>query len=404
LWDYLRIFSLALPRAGADGRSSDEMSAFIESSTGGVSAEVTVPVDGIGKKHRRFLRFGGRALERRQDDLVNSLVTLLGAGEFTPELVQSVVGGALAQAEQGVFTQATNYLRLLAGSQVRESWAKRERLFGFTHLALLRKLGQAGTGLDEVASKLLLIRDHVARLGAFQVFVAASTNEAIESLEPSLEKALSSLPMGGSQAGFFDESSSQNDLVNEVRTFGMPAAFNCEVIATPGFDHPEAIPLTVASGLMSRHISIEVVRKGTAYHAACDASTDGGSIVNWSVRDPHIARTYKSFEEARSRILKDPIDPTEFNLILRGMASRAELLEDSLRRARRVFVESHAGLDPDRFSRYGEAIAKITEADVRSAVEEHLAGTTGAKATLASKDMVESAKKDGLEFHVVSAA
>lgn len=404
LWDYLRIFSLAVPRAGADGRSSDEMSAFIASSTGGISAEVTVPVDGSGEKHRRFLRFGGSALERRQDELVSSIARLLGAGEFTPELVKGVVGGALAQAEQGVFTQATNFLRLLAGSHVRQSWGKRERLFGFTHLALLRKLGQAGAGLEEVASKLRQIRDHVARRGAFQVFVAASTKEAIDSLEPSLEKALSSLPEGGTQAGFFDDSLLRDDLINEARTFGMPAAFNCEVIATPGLGHANAVPLTVASGLMARHISIEVVRKGTAYHAGCDASTDGGSFANWSVRDPHIARTYRSFEQAITRVLKDPIDATEFNLILRGLSSRAELLEDTLRRARRVFVERHGGLDPNRFSRYGEAIAKVTEEDVRRVVEEHLAGKAGAKATLASADMIESAKKEGIDFHAVSTA
>lgn len=402
LWDYLQIFSLAMGRAGAEGRSSEDMSAYISSATGGISAEVLVPVDGRGDKHRRLLRLGGRALERRQGDLVESLATLLRSAEFTGGLVRGVINGALSQAEQGVFTQATNYLRRLAGSHVRESWARRERLSGFTHLSLLRKLSQSSDSeFEDVAAKMELIRDLISRRGCLDVFVAASSEDAIEQLNPKLEKALSSLPEGGQPAGPFFDRLGEERLNNEARTFGMPAAFNCQVIAGPGQDHPDAVALSIACGLMGRYVAIEVVRKGTAYHAGCDASSDGGSIVGWSVRDPHISRTYRVLDEGAERLRKEPIDQTELNTILRSMSSMGELTEDSLRRARRLFMEPRSGLDPERIGRYRETVAKIKEEDIRRVAEEHLS-TRGAKATLASAEMIEVARKEGVDFGVVS--
>lgn len=404
LWDYMQLFSLALVRAGADGRTSDEMAAFIDSTTGGISASVQVPVDGQGERHRRLLQIGGRALERRQGDLAATMSTLLSSAEFTPSLVRGVASRALSQAEQGVFTEATAYLTTLAGSHVRKSTALRERLFGFTHLRLLRSVASAPDDqLEATVEKLAAIRAHVAKRGCLEVFVAASTTDAIDKLQAPLAESLSSLSAEGTSGAWFEDRLNREDLINEGRTIGLASAYNAEVIAVPGHDHPDAPAIAIAGMLMGQFIGAEVVRKGTAYHASCDAASVSGTVSCWSVRDPNIVKTYGAFAEGIRRLHKETIKADELNLPLIERSITVEPPGASLRQARTMFMESRTGLKPNRLLRLKESIAGISAEDIKRVAEEHLS-PGGARATLASADMLETAQKEGLEFHVVSGA
>ena len=394
LWEALDLFGRAIVRAGAEGRTGDEMAAFVGTRTGGLESSVLVPVTARGDEHLRLLRIGGRALERHQDDLLAILSSLLAGAEFTPELVRGVIDTALPHAEQLVPIDAPGRLRRLAGSRLRRSWGLRDRLDGFGQLEYLRRVS-AKESIDEVIANLDAIRAHVAHRGRLEVFVAASGSEAIDALHVPLEKALSTLPGGGVRTGAVDDLVNER-VVHEARTQGMTSAFNCEVLRTPGRGHPDAAAIAVGGSLASRWVRQAVAQKGTAYNATTDYYSDGGSLVHWSIRDPNIARTYEAFAESIRRLRDEDASDDDLGLARFEVLVTSDMPQAPAVRARRAFVDARLGLNAQTFR---ERVAATTAADVSRAAREHLT-EGGARATLSSAELIAKARAEGAAFEV----
>ena len=143
--------------------------------------------------HLRLLRLGGRALERRQDELVSLLTSQLPLGDVHAR------PAALGDRRRAVARGAVGVHRRAAVP--RASWPARaharrsallHRLDGFAQLHDLRapREGERTPSSNATIDKLVAIRDHVAQRGLLDVCVAASGKEAIDALLPSLERSL----------------------------------------------------------------------------------------------------------------------------------------------------------------------------------------------------------------------
>jgi Zn-dependent M16 (insulinase) family peptidase len=384
LWDYVHLFSLVLVRSGGA-----DLQRRIGVFTGGVTSEVEVPVCGDGETHRRLLRIGGRALERNVPAFVDALARLPSV-DFEATTVRSVLDAALAHAEQQVFIDAPGYLRRLAGSYVRNSWALRDRLDGFTQLALLRRLGRASEAeLDDLLGKLTSIRDTVMVRGSLGVFIAASSDDAIGAATAEVGDAVSSFPGGGSQGRSWPDLR-RKTIAHEARTFGQPTAFNCEVFTTPGRSHPDAPAILIAGALAAMSVRADVQRAGTAYNATADGYSDPGSLVCWSIRDPNITRTYGSFERSLADLRAGKIETDMVANAKLEASVGANLPSPPPERARRSFVDRMVGFGPDEQRRFFDAIPAVTAQDVQRAVSDHVA-MAGPRASLTSAEMAAEA-------------
>jgi Zn-dependent M16 (insulinase) family peptidase len=401
LWDFVHLFTSAIVSAGAGGRSPSETEALIGVATGGVDADVFVPVCDGGDSHLRLLRLGGRALERRQDELVSLLTSQLTSATFTPELLRSVVDAAVSHAEQWVFIDAPQYLGKLAGSRTRASSALMHRLDGFAQLHVLRKLAKA-TDAELVATidKLVAIRDHVAQRGLLDVCVAASGKEAIDALLPSLERSLAGVQETGTRVGALPDRLSA-PVTHEARTFGQPTAFNCQVWAVPARSHPDGAAMVVGGMLAGRHARGEITRKGTAYSASVDAFSVDGTFAGWSIRDPNVARTFAAFEEGIRRLRDGEIDEQELALAKLEASIGGGLSGPPPGRARVAFIRAKAGFDLDAHRRFVEAIDALDKDSLQRAAQEHLSGP-GARASLTSAEMAERAGAEGYPFDIIT--
>jgi Zn-dependent M16 (insulinase) family peptidase len=401
LWDYTNLFTAAVVRAGAGGRTPSETEALIGVATGGVDAEVFVPVCDGGENHLRLLRLGGRGLERRQDELVALLSSQLTSATFTTDVLRSVIDATLSHAEQWVFIDAPAYLGKLAGSRVRVSSALLNRVDGFAQLALLRTLGRATEAeLAGTIDKLVAIRDHVAQRGLLDVCVAASGKEAIDALLPSLERELGRVPDGGVRAGTLSDRV-PGAVTHEARTFGQPTAFNSEVWAVPARSHPDGAAMVVGGMLAARHARSEISRKGTAYSASVDAFSVDGSFTGWSIRDPNIARTFAAFEGSVRRLREGEIDEQELALAKLEASIGSGLSGPPPGRARLAFIRAKAGFDLDAHRRFVESVDALDEASLQRAAQEHLSAP-GARASLTSADMAARAADEGYPFDMVT--
>jgi len=391
LWDSLSLFCAAITMAGTTGPaglSEPAMANRIGNSTGGLSAEVLVPVTGEGDRALRLLRFGGRAFERDQAALVDIIGELLLGADLTPTLVEAVAGQALSHETQGILTETTAKLTRLAGSHTRQSWALRNRLDGFGHLDRLRSLAALGSaGYATEASRLNTIREHIARRGALTVFAAVSGKAAMAELSSPLERLLSSLPLGGQRTGALDDRLPAGSLLHEARIFATPAAFNTEVRAVPGLAHPDAAAIAVAGALLSRWCQSEVGRKGSAYGSGCDAFANPGSLILMTVRDPSVARTFGAYAEGIRRLQEEPILAEELDYARLVASTLANMPQPPALRARHTLIESLIGVGEAQRNAFREALRSLTAADVRQAALAHLGSPGGARASLLSTEM-----------------
>ena len=403
LWDLLKIFTTAITKAGSDGRTPADTESLIGTITGGINAEVNVPLCGVGDDHLRLLHIGGRAVERHQDDLVGLITSLVRSATFTPDVLRAVVDAALAHAEQYVYIDAPGYLRRLAGSNIRTSWGLRDRLDGFGQLAVLRQLARADdAGLEKLAAQLEEIRAYVARRGALEVFVAAAGNDAIDRLVPALDRELSTIDAGGEATGPLPDRRAE-PLTHHARTFGQPTAFNAAVWAPPTFAHADGPALLIAGSLAGRWVRTEVARKGTAYSAAADGYSAPGSLVCWSTRDPNVARTFKAFDDSVRKLQDGPIEQEEFALGQLEASIAWDMPAPPAQRARREYIRDRAGFGADAQERFRELAKNVTADDVKRAAAEHLSAPA-ARATLTSAEMVERAATEGYSFDMITEA
>jgi hypothetical protein len=397
LWDLLHLFTLAITKAGTDERSSTEMDGFVGTVTGGLEAEVLVPLQGTGDEHLRLLRLGGRALERRQDDLVSLLVSLLRSATFTPDLLRAIVDGALTHAEQWVFIEATAHLKRLAGARLRTSWSLRERANGFTQLHVLRDLAaKDATELATVCRQLDAIREHIGRTGAIEVFAATASPDALTRLVASIHGAFATLPSGASATGPVSDAV-DTVLVHEARTFGQPTAFNTAILRVPTFVHPDGPALLIAGSIAGRRVREEVARKGTAYSAAVDGFSDAGSFALWSIRDPNVARTYRAFDTVLDDLRTSPVTDNELGIGRLEASIVFNLPAPPAERARRDYLRTRTGFDAAAQERFHDVAKDVTAEDVRRVANEHLSGPV-ARASLTSVEMAEKAGAEGYPF------
>ena len=89
-------------------------------------------------------------------------------------------------------------------------------------------------------------------------------------------------------------------LVPQARTTDTPVAFNAVAFATVPYTHPDSPALLVLSRLLrSEYLLKELREKGGAYGGGASFDTAAGGLPMTSYRDPHIARTYQVFRDAR---------------------------------------------------------------------------------------------------------
>ena len=327
---------------------------------GGVEVEVQVFADTERGRFSPRLRISARALPSDRAPLAGHLLGGIAAFQPAGATVAQALAEAAANAEERLFFNASENVRVLASSRVRSSALFLERATGYEALDVLR----AGT---TGAAEIERLRELVVRREGLELAAAVSSAQAAEELARRSGEALSAWPGAAAEPGTLPD-----DLPDRPRSAGrawsQAGAFNAQVYRVPGIVAPGGAAAAVAliyAG--SDHVRPQVAGRGTAYGAAGMAYPDEGIGALWSIRDPHVDRTYRVFDEAVRRVAEEPIDGAVLHRSRIDAWKLTELGLNPVARARRAWADARRGVSPGARTAFRERALNITDGEVREA-------------------------------------
>ncbi len=388
LKDRLGLFARAIPRTGAAGHDYLRQSLRIDRYTGGIDAGPQVRTGPDGTQVFQQLLVQGKALGRNDEAFVEILRDILASLTFEPDRLKDIIAEYRSQFETYLTMAGMRYAELMAKARLTGPGALLERLSGLTQLHALRELNGRGADLDETIADLTAVREAVFRGGGLQVVVTAD-DDRLAGLEGLVTAMLADLPSDATPSGGLPEPVGGERF--PARTTGVPVAYNARVLKTVPFEHPDA-PALMALGKWLRNFFLhrEIREKGGAYGSHSAADVENGTFTFWSYRDPHVARTFETFERSAREAAAD-LDPEQVKeAVLQALSDVDPLLSPDMKGRRRFFDEV-CGYTREVRRGFREGLLEVTPADIARVATTYLAADGAVLASVGNAQKLEEA-------------
>ncbi|HVE91752.1 MAG TPA: insulinase family protein [Actinomycetota bacterium] len=391
LKDRLPLFARALSRVGAGGHDYLSQALRIDRYTGGISAGVQLRHAANGEVLQQF-SVGGKALARNHEPFVEVLRDVLTQLSFEPKRLKDIIAEYKAQSEAFVVQAGHMYAQLLAGSKLDAAGLLQERLSGLSQLALLKELAQLGPDdLAEVIADMTSIASQLFQAGGLHICVTTDDRH-VDEVRALLQQALSTLPSGAPATATLAEFTPSGRF--EAKTTSVPVTYNAKVVRTVGFTHPDAAPLMVLGNfLKATYLHREIREKGGAYGSMSNANREAGSFTFGSYRDPHVVRTFQTFDSAVDEVLGTQPDPDEFKEAILQSCSQVDPLSSPDIKGRRRYFDDLAGYTSEVRAEFKRRLLEVTEDDLKRVAQTYLKQGTSALGSVGNADKIKEANE-----------
>ncbi|MFC4426303.1 insulinase family protein [Deinococcus navajonensis] len=392
LLDLLPLYAFAVTRSGAAGQDYVALARRLEAVTGGVSAGVSVGgrPDDLGAL-RLALTFSGKALSRHAPALVEVMRDLIAAPEFTRERLEQLLKQRLAGMKASVVQSGNMYAERLALAQVSPAGALHERLSGLSALATL-KAAVEGDGLDELLARFQDVQA-LLRAGTPLLCLTAIPEDLDLNLAPLTSLFASPAPVGHPAVPLQTGGP-------QARLTDSPVAFNAVAFQTVPYTHADSPALLVLSRLLrSEYLLSEIREKGGAYGGGASFEPQQGLFAMSSYRDPHVARTFQVFRDART-FLNTPLGERELHEAILASSKLLDPLTSPDTAGRLRFFGDQAGYTPEVQEAYKARLLAVTLDDLKRVMDTYLTPERAAYAVVTGRDPNEDVQGLGLNFTV----
>ncbi len=393
LKDLLPLFSFALTRVGAAADDYMKVAKRMASYTGGIGAHPSVRA--LAGEHDAFnsaFSIGGKALARNHAPFLGLLKDIISDAKFEPQSLKELIAQQKAQREASIAHAGMTYAGLIAASKLKAVSKIQERLSGIPQIVLMRELGiLAAEDLDALIADFNLIRGQIFRASKLKICVTSEEKNFSE-IKSLLEDVLGALdPALAPQA---KPQTPELTFKHEARTTSTPVNYNVKVHPAVTFTHPDAPALKVLGHLMkSTYLHREIREKGGAYGSNSSLSSETGLFTFSSYRDPHIARTFGTFESAAKDALAGTIDPENLKEAILTSCGEIDPLESPDTKGYRRFFDDLAGYTIGLKSKFKQGILEVTDADIRRVAETYINKDGAVLAVVGNPEQVEEANK-----------
>lgn len=194
----------------------------------------------------------------------------------------------------GIVQDARNTAYVHSGRKINQIGHMKNLFGGKPMLDLLERLNKIGPeeAYRETTEKIVKIRDFLLNPHRVNISLAAP-DELRGKILKTVEKWLDRMADRSVPGAF--SSSFAKDLA--IRREGLSAAlkvsFSSLVLPAPGLVHPDSIPLSIGSSILSSEYMLPEIRfKGNAYGAGMAHHPESGILAFMTYRDPQIAKSY----------------------------------------------------------------------------------------------------------------
>ncbi|MDO4247258.1 MAG: insulinase family protein, partial [Deinococcus sp.] len=353
----LPLYAFAVTRSGAAGLDYVALARRIEAVTGGIGASAGVGTDPSDlHKLRLSVTFSGKALARNAGELVGVLRDVLAAPTFDRERLRQLLEQRLAGMKASVVNAGNAYADRLATAQVSPAGAIEEQFGGLTMLATLKDIVEGGK-LDDLLGQFEQIRALILA-GEPLICLTALPGDVNLDLSPIVSEFSGAAEVDRPRPALAPHTP-------QARTTDSPVAFNAVAFPAVPYTHPDSPALLVLSRLLrSEYLLKEIREKGGAYGGGAGYDARGGVFSMTSYRDPHVARTYQVYRDAR-QFLDTELTERELTEAILGASKTLDPLTSPDTVGRMRFFGDQAGLTPDVQEAYKARLLKVTLADLR---------------------------------------
>lgn len=369
----LQIFLSFWGELGAGKRNYEENLKYIHAHTGGVSGHVTLNVQVADPMHAKpSLQLHSKVLARKADKMFHLFHDMITDPHFgdkkrIEELLKKMAEGLQQRLSKNAIRYAT--LTALSGfsvpNHISEVW------HGLTFYNKLIKL------TSNMEKNLPLLLDRLEKLK--KRLLCAGTPHLILSCDEELYKECERRDFYGlpeihsHPVAKWEGIYPLKKVHNQGRILSSPVAFTIQGYKTVHYLHPDSAALQVSTLLLDNKVLHHRIReKGGAYGAGANYNPVWGNFYLYAYRDPHLAHTLRTFNDAIDEMAAGEFDATDLEEAKLGIIQGLDSPTSPGARALVEYSWMREGKTKEMRQKFRDNLLHLTPESVQKAVAEHL--------------------------------
>jgi len=398
-------FCLSFTKLGTKKRDYSGLARLISSATGGIgmAAHARTGFDGTGKC-RPFISFGGKCLNRKQDDMFKVLLECISDYsffdldrmktlliEYRSALESSVVqnGHALAISNAAQYFSET--------CRLNEMWNGIEQVLYIKELSeKLNDTNDSG-GMEKLKDDFYLIAETLLSGENFR-YALIGEDEMIQSATQGLLSIADILGVGSNLTlpAYKMATQGTEALTRKGWATNTAVSFVGTSFKTVAMGHDDAPGLAVISKILrSNYLHREIREKGGAYGGFSAYNSEDGNFSFGSYRDPHICNTLNVFENAGGYLKNGSYTDDDVTESILQIASVIDKPDTPGTAAKKAFYRKILMLPDEMRVRYKQQLLNVRKNDIARLSEKYFEpGTVEMSASVISgAEKLDSANK-----------
>lgn len=386
----LQLFLILWPELGVGTKGYTETLEYIHAHTGGVGSHFSLHVQADDPtKIKPSIQLRGKALKRKADKLFHLFEEMVR----TPRLderkrIKEVLKRLATSMQNRLAKNAMRYASQLAVSSFSIPSYIHQQCYGLDFYNQMQHLAQnIDRLLPDLLERLVRIKEKVLCKGTPHLILSCE-DELFHAATAAGFYGLPHIECRPSTPWKLDIAVPR--VAHQARPIASPVAFVAQGYSTVSYLHPDAAALQVATLLFDHKVLHHRIREqGGAYGAGAHYSPLSGNFYFSSYRDPHIAHTVRTFDQAIDELSAGNFDETDLEEAKLGIIQQFDTPIAPGSRGATAYTWKRDGKTRHMRQTFRDRLLALTPKEVQSAIETHLKGKEHVTVAFAGKKLLD---------------
>ncbi len=389
---YVQLLISLMPEIGVKDRSYAENLEYIQAHTGGVGLNCSLHVQaGSPQNLNPCLSIRGKALHRKIDQLFPLLKEMAEFPRFDEKARIKELILQLNSSLQNRFNHnAMRYAIQLALSGFSKAQSIQDSWYGLKYFKTIQDIAKnIDRKLPETIDRLIYLQNRMFCLKSPHL-VLSCDEESFHTIQKESFFGLSDLSLRDYTP--WSEQYHMTPVPSQARPISSPVAFTVEAFKVATYLHPHSPGLSVAAHLFENKLLHRVIREqGGAYGAGSSYSPMLGSLYFHAYRDPHLAQTLYTFQDAITLIAEGRFDEQDLEEAKLGVIQSMDIPVAPGSRAITAYSWWKDGKTKEMRQHFRDRILNLTLHDVQTIVQKEVLSQkdSGIIVSFAGKELIE---------------
>ncbi|MEN6330587.1 MAG: insulinase family protein [Smithella sp.] len=401
LQQYLPFLGKVLSGMGAAGYSYDEMAKRIALKMGGLGYDLSSGLSADAGSCWQKMIFSGAALYRNLPDALNIVSDIICAGDLeNEERMYDLITERKNNLQSAIVPSGHIFARRAAGAALSLPAYRDEQWHGRTQLRFIQqKARNFSSTKQELAEKLAQLKAMIFSRDNLAINITSET-AGLKLVADNIGGLLNKLPAAANKQ---KQPLPLLPLVRAGIAVPTQVSYVARVLKAPAYVDPAAAMLMVAARELSNSYLYKHIRvQGGAYGGMSSYEPSLGLFSFLSYRDPHLAQTFKVFQDAEAFFANNEISAEDMEKAVISTIGMLDRPMDPASRGHAALMRSIAGITDKMRQEFRDEILSATPQKLKETLSEYFprASKSAATAVYSAAEKIDEANKS-LEAQLV---